>query len=460
MASGIPATTAALTAVATATDAVDNPIATPAAATPAADTPAIDTPDTVPDATPTAVVALASRPRRSSPSRLLRRGSSSDAAAADSAAVTSSGGPPVSRPRPRRSSASRLLRRGSLDTDGADRAAARTAEAAAEERFVVGAPESLAQYVTPATDLGRLREPVLATVPYGAASAGRPADIFVLHGNAGRGLLRDLHTIMASMQSNTYVLAEHHLMVLHERWVLAARSVRLYLLVADRVWGGWVAAADARAAAAADAEERTAPMPVKAALERLSAALAASTATWARFADADRADLLLPTLWGDLHALTAAAAAAYRRVEATLPAEVVATASAPGGRRGAKRRADAAAMAYARGVFGPSYSLSGGPAATSLGATAAASVGALIGLTHWIGAPEWTDHLAATHLRGGSAARAAYDAALDAFRARRAEVMAFFSATAGPPVALPRHLLPTPDPARMMFHVLPVPIGV
>ncbi|KAK1858576.1 hypothetical protein I4F81_001177 [Pyropia yezoensis] len=270
---------------------------------------------------------------------------------------------------------------------------------------------------------------------------------------------------MASMQSNGYVLAGHHLAVLHERWVPAARAVRLYLLLADRVWGGWVAAADARAAAAAAAAAATtpadgpAPPPVAATLARLAAAAAATAATWARFATTAHADALLPTLWEDLHALTAAAAAAFRRVEAALPAEVAAAAAAPGGRRGAKRRADAAAMAYARGVYGPAAAPSSG-LSSSLGATAAASVAALVGVTHWVGAPEWVDRLAATHLRGGAAARAAYDAELAAWRARRAEVMAFFEATPGAPAALPRHLLPKPDPARMMFDVLPAPIGV
>jgi len=269
---------------------------------------------------------------------------------------------------------------------------------------------------------------MLAMAPYGMSPATRPRDVFVLLGNGGRSLLRDLHTIMGSLQSNRYVLAAHHLAVLHERWVLAARFLRLYGLVAERVWGTWVAAADARAAAA------TAP-PLRTALDRTADAVAAATATWARFASTASPEALLPTLWADVHAVSAAAAATFRRVEATLPAVVRA-----GLRRGAKRRADAAALALARRVFGDDA--------------------ALVVVAHWVTAAPWVDRLATRHLRGGAPARAAFDADRAAWRARTAEVVGFFAATSGPPVALPRRVCPAPDPARMMFDVQPVPVGV
>ena len=330
----------------------------------------------------------------------------------------------------RRSGSLPFLRRSSAAA--AEESAARAAARAAEERFVVGAPDRLAAYVTPPTDLNRLREPMLAMAPYGASPATRPRDVFVLLGNGGRSLLRDLHTIMGSLQSNRYVLAAHHLAVLHERWVLAARFLRLYGLVAERVWGGWVAAADAAAAAAAAAP---AAPPVRAALDRTAAAVDAATATWARFASTAAPEALLPTLWADVHAASAAAAAAFRRVEGALPAQL-----RDARRRGAKRRADADALALARRVFGADD--------------------ALVVVAHWVTAAPWVDRLARRHLRGGAPARAAFDANRAAWRARTAEVVGFFAATSGPPVALPRRVCPTADPARMMFDVQRVPIGV
>jgi len=85
---------------------------------------------------------------------------------------------------------------------------------------------------------------------------------------------------------------------------------------------------------------------------------------------------------------------------------------------------------------------------------------ALVVVAHWVTAAPWVDRLATRHLRGGAPARAAFDADRAAWRARTAEVVGFFAATSGPPVALPRRVCPAPDPARMMFDVQPVPVGV
>eukprot|EP00170_Pyropia_yezoensis_P000295 contig_1840_g296 len=117
----------------------------------------------------------------------------------------------------------------------ATRAAARDAERAAEEQFSIGAPHTLANYVTPALVLHeRVRQPVLVSAPYGHGD--RASDLFTLLGNGGRRYLREMSVFMSALQSNGFVLERAHLVTFHSWWVVTGRFMRYYLAVADKAW--------------------------------------------------------------------------------------------------------------------------------------------------------------------------------------------------------------------------------
>jgi len=299
----------------------------------------------------------------------------------------------------------------------ATRAAAREAERAAEEVFTIGAPHTLANYVTPALVLHeRVRQPVLVAAPYGRGDRG--ADLFTLLGNGGRRYLREMHTITGALQSNGFVLERPHLVTFHAWWVVTARFLRYYLAVADKVWGGWLDAAVHRE------KRRPAGAPavgVGAALLGLRDALARLTATWGAFATAPDASAVMPALWRDCHALSAAGAVAFSAVEAALPSEVEA---AP---RGAKREAEAKAVALARRVFGDTTGL--------------------VVLTHWLPTP-WAARLARKYLREASD-RQAWEAARCDYEAHSRHTLAFFEANQGRPTALSPADRPVGDPAGL-----------
>lgn len=311
--------------------------------------------------------------------------------------------------------------------------------AAVNTPLVLAVPEQLAAYTTPASDLTRLREPVLAIVPYGVGSSTRGQDVFVLLGNGGRVALRRVHTLMTALQSNRVVLAEHHLGLLAEVWADASRLLQLYLAVADRVWAGWVSAADKRAAVAAASPVA----PVAGALGRLEAALAAANGTWAGVAASGRPDRQLPGLWAALHAVSGATVAAFGRVEALLPAHLRDGVVARAHR--AARRADVAALTLATDLYGSR-------------AVAVAAV------TAWMPSGAWADYFARVFLRGGGGRAAAERTAAAAARAaasrRAAEVGEWAAAMVARPTALPAGMVPAADPARMGAMVLPSPVAV
>jgi len=271
--------------------------------------------------------------------------------------------------------------------------------------LVLAAPDRLAAYQTPATDLARLREPVLATVPYGVGASTRGRDVFVLLGNAGRVALRRTHAVMAVLQSNRLLLSGHHVGVLAEVWADAARLLRLYVAAADRVWGRWVAAADKSVAATAAAAG--APVaPLVGALARLTGALDGAKDAWAAVAASRRPDEQLAALFAALHAASGAAVGAFGRAEAVLPAALgggggVGRLAPRAAAATAARRADAAAVAVATDVYG----------------SAAAAVAAL---TAWMPSAAWANHFAQTHLRGGWRAAGTVGAAAAAAAADRA----------------------------------------
>lgn len=307
----------------------------------------------------------------------------------------------------------------------ATRAAARDAERAAEEQFSIGAPHTLANYVTPALVLHeRVRQPVLVSASYGHGD--RASDLFTLLGNGGRRYLREMSVFMSALQSNGFVLERAHLVTFHSWWVVTGRFMRYYLAVADKVWGGWLDAAVDR--------EKTRPpsnsdgnVGVGVAVIGLRDALARLTATWASFATAPDAAAVMPILWRDCHALSAAASVAFLAVEATLPAEV---AAAP---RGAKREAEARAVAMARRVFGD-------------------DVGLVI-LCHWLPAA-WAARLARKYLRD-PADRQAWETTRRDYEAHSRHTLRFFEANQGRPTALGPADRPLRDPARLAIEPAP-----
>lgn len=323
--------------------------------------------------------------------------------------------------------------------------------------LVLAAPDRLAAYKTPATDLARLREPVLATVPYGVCASTRGRDVFVLLGNAGRVALRRTHAVMAVLQSNRLVLSERHVGMLAEVWADAARLLRLYVEVADRVWGRWVAAADKRAAATAAAAG--APVsPLVGALARLAGALDGAKDAWAALAASRRPDRRLTALFAALHAASGAAVGAFGRAEAVLPAVFcggggVGRVAPRAAAAAAARRADAAAMVMAADAYG----------------SAAAAVAAI---TAWMPSAAWADHFAQTHLRGGwrvagtvRVAAAAADRATAAgarrVRARRAaEVGGWAAAMVARPATLGAGGVAGEGAARVVSVVSPPPVVV
>jgi len=211
--------------------------------------------------------------------------------------------------------------------------------------FVMATPGGLNGATPRPVDLGGVREPVLATAPYGAGGATRARDVFVLHGNAARVALRAVHDVMGAVQSTRAPVGGAHLRVLADRWGAAATLLAAYTAIAERVWGGWVAAADGAASAASG--HRVAP--IGSALGRLVAAVAAANAAWAALSASRRPVRRLPALWAALHAASAAAVAAFARVEGALPHHVR---GATGGVAAAARRADAAAVGVAAAALG------------------------------------------------------------------------------------------------------------
>jgi len=302
--------------------------------------------------------------------------------------------------------------------------------------FVTATTEGLDWDVPRPVDLGCIREPVLATLPYGAGGATRARDVFVLHGNAGRVALRAVHDVMAAVQSTRAAVGGEHLGVLADRWGAADHLLTAYTAIAERVWGGWVAAADGAASAAAG--RRVAP--IAGALGRLVAAVAAANAAWAVLSASRRPEGRLPDLWAALHAASASAVAAFARVEGALPPLVR---GALGGVVGAARRADAAAVDVAAEVLG-------------------GRVAALAAVTLWMPSAAWADHVARVHLRGGGAGggRRAVAAARAVAAERAAEVAAWTSATTAVGRAPPVGGAAGADRARMGASAIAPPVLV
>ncbi|OSX70739.1 hypothetical protein BU14_0674s0003 [Porphyra umbilicalis] len=233
--------------------------------------------------------------------------------------------------------------------------------------LVLAAPHRLAAYTTPPTDLARLREPVLATVPYGVGASTRPRDVFVLLGNAGRVALRPVHAVMGALQSNRLVLADDHVAVLADVWADAARLLRLYVAVADIVWGRWVATVDARAAAAG-----MPAAPMASALARLTATLDGADESWAALAASRAPDERMAALFAALDVASGAAVAAFRRAEAVLPAALCGACGAAATDRAAAAAGRAAVARRAAEVGGWAAATAARPAALPAGVAAAA----------------------------------------------------------------------------------------
>ncbi|GAB0490195.1 hypothetical protein MMPV_001427 [Pyropia vietnamensis] len=319
----------------------------------------------------------------------------------------------------------------------------------------LAAPATLSRYASSALDTDRLRTPVLVYASYGRGE--RLVDTVALAGNGGRRFLRELHTMTGAIQGGTFLLEADHLQRLYALYETLRAYASFYEATVTRVWGRWLPPPD-NTGGGGDGG-------VRAGLEGVRAALAATDATWSALAAAapDAAPAVAPVLRG-CHALSAAAAVVYGRVEATIGAALAAeaaaaaTAASAADRRRTVRAVEAGVVAAAEAAF------PGGRG--------------LLVLAHWLPTEAYVAKFMSRHLPSGvsgvatathrkrlskeeaTARAAAADAAARRFAAGRAayeeashQALAFFERHQGAPTALPG------GAGRPRLALLPAPVG-